>query len=301
MQSFRFPDALRDFYRYIRIDFHSHYSNEYYCPLSLLRVYGLTHLEEWKWDMWKAESRTKQVEALKLNNLVILSSFSDTPSNRPSPEVNTSHIHSGTMSPSISRPIRTGVPITSVPGDPSSSAQPSLHVAHESTMAPTPSKPEVSETPDLVRSSGTQSLERAPSQASGSPHPALVSSETSTSPIQLPPVSTAYSLAVVAQPKHPSSNGAQPDKNMINGSSAALRPSSSQGSPSATAAIPSVSTGPPISSGGESVYKVIMNKVASLETNYTLYTLYMEQQNSAIRELIKRLSEDIGRLEAVVS
>ena len=43
-----------------------------------------------------------------------------------------------------------------------------------------------------------------------------------------------------------------------------------------------------------------MNKVAALETNYTLYTLYMEQQNSAIRELIKRLGEDIGRLEAVV-
>lgn len=42
-----------------------------------------------------------------------------------------------------------------------------------------------------------------------------------------------------------------------------------------------------------------MNKVAALETNHTLYTLYMEQQNSAIRELIKRLGEDIGRLEAV--
>ncbi|KAF8258379.1 UNC-like C-terminal-domain-containing protein [Lactarius quietus] len=36
------PMNIRDFYRYIRIDFHSHYSNEYYCPISLLRVYGLT-------------------------------------------------------------------------------------------------------------------------------------------------------------------------------------------------------------------------------------------------------------------
>lgn len=44
-----------------------------------------------------------------------------------------------------------------------------------------------------------------------------------------------------------------------------------------------------------------MNKVAALETNHTLYTLYMEQQNSAIRDLIRRLGEDIGRLEAVVS
>ncbi len=29
---------------FIRIDFHSHYGSEYYCPVSLLRVYGLTHL-----------------------------------------------------------------------------------------------------------------------------------------------------------------------------------------------------------------------------------------------------------------
>ncbi|KAH7905024.1 SUN domain-containing protein, partial [Hygrophoropsis aurantiaca] len=47
VQSFHPPTALGDFYRYIRIDFHSHYSQEYYCPVSLLRVYGLTHLEQW--------------------------------------------------------------------------------------------------------------------------------------------------------------------------------------------------------------------------------------------------------------
>jgi Sad1 / UNC-like C-terminal len=52
-QSFHLPTSIRDFYRYIRIDFHSHYSNEYYCPISLLRVYGPTHLEQWKWDTWE--------------------------------------------------------------------------------------------------------------------------------------------------------------------------------------------------------------------------------------------------------
>src|SRR5882762_7011999 len=61
-QSFHPPTSLRDFYRYIRIDFDSHYGNEYYCPISLLRVYGLTHLEQWKWDIWEAESRAKLAE-----------------------------------------------------------------------------------------------------------------------------------------------------------------------------------------------------------------------------------------------
>ncbi len=59
-QSFHPPPTLRDFYRFIRIDFHSHYGNEYYCPVSLLRVYGLTHLDAWQWETWEAESRAKR-------------------------------------------------------------------------------------------------------------------------------------------------------------------------------------------------------------------------------------------------
>ena len=65
VQSFHPPTSLRDFYRYIRIDFETHYGNEYFCPVSLLRVYGLTHLEQWKWDIWEAESRVKQAELQK--------------------------------------------------------------------------------------------------------------------------------------------------------------------------------------------------------------------------------------------
>ncbi|KAF7307755.1 RAD26-like SNF2 family DNA-dependent ATPase [Mycena kentingensis (nom. inval.)] len=59
VQSFHPPTTLRDFYRFIRIDFASHYGNEYYCPVSLLRVYGLTHLEEYKWDVWREESQAR--------------------------------------------------------------------------------------------------------------------------------------------------------------------------------------------------------------------------------------------------
>jgi hypothetical protein len=34
--------------RYLRIEFLSHYGNEYYCPLSLVRVHGTRMLESWK-------------------------------------------------------------------------------------------------------------------------------------------------------------------------------------------------------------------------------------------------------------
>ncbi|GAK66294.1 sad1/UNC domain protein [Moesziomyces antarcticus] len=49
-QVFRIQSAPRseDFFRYVRIDFLEHFGSEYYCPVSLLRVYGITEMEEWK-------------------------------------------------------------------------------------------------------------------------------------------------------------------------------------------------------------------------------------------------------------
>ncbi|KAI1340447.1 UNC-like C-terminal-domain-containing protein [Xylariaceae sp. FL0016] len=38
----------QDWARYIRVEILSHYGNEYYCPVSLLRVHGLRMLDSWK-------------------------------------------------------------------------------------------------------------------------------------------------------------------------------------------------------------------------------------------------------------
>ncbi|KAL4870514.1 hypothetical protein BDV12DRAFT_184350 [Aspergillus spectabilis] len=49
--------------RYLRIEFLTHYGNEFYCPLSLIRVHGTTMLEEYKHDgeANRAEEVAKQV------------------------------------------------------------------------------------------------------------------------------------------------------------------------------------------------------------------------------------------------
>jgi hypothetical protein len=46
---------------------------------------------------------------------------------------------------------------------------------------------------------------------------------------------------------------------------------------------------------------MIMNRLTAVENNQTLYMKYVEQQNGAIRDMIRRLGEDIGRLEGIVS
>ncbi|KDN51360.1 Sad1/UNC-like protein, partial [Tilletiaria anomala UBC 951] len=50
LQVFNVPPLTgdRQFFRYMRIDILEHYGSEYYCPLSLLRVYGLTQLDDFK-------------------------------------------------------------------------------------------------------------------------------------------------------------------------------------------------------------------------------------------------------------
>lgn len=42
--------------RYLRVEFLSHYGNEFYCPVSLLRIHGTTMMEEFKYQQEEAES-----------------------------------------------------------------------------------------------------------------------------------------------------------------------------------------------------------------------------------------------------
>lgn len=42
-----------------------------------------------------------------------------------------------------------------------------------------------------------------------------------------------------------------------------------------------------------------MNRLTALEANQTLYTRYVEEQTNGIREMLRRLGEDVGRLEGI--
>lgn len=56
-----------------------------------------------------------------------------------------------------------------------------------------------------------------------------------------------------------------------------------------------------IASGGESIYRTIMKKLQMLEGNITLGVSYMEEQMQSVRDVVRRLEEDVGRLDALVS
>ena len=275
---------IRDFYRYIRIDFHSHYSNEYYCPISLLRVYGLTHLEQWKWDMWEEESRSKAMQDTKATSTLDVISETEKPAEAkdepavpqlppPSPtssaesnpdtqeqqtELSLSPFRHSTdiarLEPSTSSPIPTASSESSIIATCSTPASPPLNSVQD---------------PMNINSSHTLSsndTSTASSSVSLSSPSVLASHKSSPSMI-----TTISSPSVVAQ--------ASPSSPVIN-----LPPSPSPVN---------------VHAGGESIYRTIMNRLNALEANTTLYARYVEEQTSTMREMLRRLSEDVGRLEGI--
>jgi hypothetical protein len=64
---------------------------------------------------------------------------------------------------------------------------------------------------------------------------------------------------------------------------------------------PHTAVPPPLPTGGESIYRTIMNRLTALEANHTLYARYVEEQTAGVREALRRLAEDVGRLEGIVS
>ncbi|KAF5382602.1 hypothetical protein D9615_002748 [Tricholomella constricta] len=330
VQSFH-PTSLRDFYRYIRIDFLSHYGNEYYCPVSLLRVYGLTHLEKWKWDTWEQESRAKMDTTVK-DEVHSPSTPVDVVASPPVPAHMPDALSEGSATQELSANFSpTGyvsvdnntendsVTLTSdkevtqastlLASDSTASTviQPSMEAvaAKTSDTKPTVSSPPASRANDIHDTSHTWTT------SSSSPISALATniasiiqrqrSNVSSSPIPSQQ-KTAPSDTATASLSGNSSNSSTSKAAPTNATTAKAVTTSMTASitPSIVVSMPTVSPPVmPVTTGGESIYRTIMNRLTALEANHTLYARYVEQQTSGVREVLRRLGEDVGRLEGI--
>ncbi|KAJ7205178.1 UNC-like C-terminal-domain-containing protein [Mycena pura] len=303
VQSFHPPTTLRDFYRFIRIDFHSHYGNEYYCPISLLRVYGLTHLEEYKWEIWQEESsaraRLHEQQAAPSPPPEVIE-----PEPAPAPEPLR-------IPPSYSEYVNTAV--TEEREESSASAGTQAEIEDQPVVSPAlqsrdtigrmgpeellpPARCESSVPADCPSSSvSTQSTTTADQNTPQTKS----SSETSTNPKVIQHISTTLeSLSA-------SSNGSDPMKPPTHDaptSDASARTAAattvSTGVLSSASALTTTSQAPAPASG-ESIYRTIMNRLTALEANHTLYARYVEEHTAAVREMLRRVGEDLGRAEGV--
>ncbi|KAI9442956.1 UNC-like C-terminal-domain-containing protein [Lactarius indigo] len=295
VQSFHPPMYIRDFYRYIRIDFHSHYSNEYYCPISLLRVYGLTHLEQWKWDTWEEESRSKARQDPKASNTLV---HADAISEAEKPEEE--HVAYQFTPPSPVPPAESNntqeqrTETSQSPEGVEGSFRHSTDIARlePSTSAPIPTAS--SDSPIIATCS--------PPAAS----PSLKSNQDSVNAndsTQRSHISSSYdsptALSSVSLSSSRQANGSASRSSSPSLTTTVSPHPVAQAPPSAPVINVPLSPSPVGVHTGESIYRTIMNRLSALEANTTLYARYVEEQTSAMREMLRRLSEDVGRLEGI--
>jgi len=319
VQSFHPPTSLRDFYRYIRVDFETHYGNEYFCPVSLLRVYGLTHLERWKWDIWEAESRVKQADLQKGSEIPLsIGAILEASQTVRSPVFNRTSSLNASIDPqtdstpmlSVMDPIANHPTLDKFHNSLSfSSLQPTAVSEPQTELTAAPSSTEIAISTISDSNDPTLHILDSPSPDVNEPSSSSIlssvvnQSQTSNMPVSSSaPHPSAYEHAI---PNNTNASTAVPSHisppPIISGTPVTVVGTSSP----SVAVVPVASLAPlappPTSRGAESIYSIIMNRLTAIESNHTLYTRYIDQQNSVIREVIKRLGEDVGRLEGNVS
>jgi hypothetical protein len=208
---------------------------------------------------------------------------------------------------------RTEQAVSSQNGSNTSTGRPSQHDARTTGPADPPLAPapatatsELGESPDISQSQ--QNLSTTP---------------TTTTPDQPVTKNDAASSADTKAPQHAptSTHTAENESGGPNGSDPTPKAASAPASDAPAAAVSSVTTSTtqttvssgstvsalsttslvPAPAGGESIYRTIMNRLTALEANHTLYARYVEEHTGAVREMLRRVGEDLGRAEGVVS
>lgn len=101
---------LSGFFRYVRLDFLTHYGAEYYCPVSLVRVYGLTQIDAYRRDQDRERKRARSSTASVVATRVvtteettsapeITSTTTVEPHNATTPTISSAPVNSTTAAP----------------------------------------------------------------------------------------------------------------------------------------------------------------------------------------------------------
>lgn len=294
VQSFHTPTTLRDFYRYIRIDFHSHYGHEYYCPVSLLRVYGLTHLEQWKWDIWEEESR----KLARAQAQVFPSITEPLPTSSGGSELNKFMDELEARNIPSAYSLDTSLPTTKVSSTTHASLSDSQapKAVNRTSSAVSSSFQSTVSSPTIILTNSAIMQQPTSSATSKS----LLSSETSLTSSFNSAISSTASLS--SNESSPTQSSYLISSEVPHSSNFQASLSSSHHVPSAntlSTALPTLFTPPPVGSSGESIYRTIMTRLTLLEANHSLYARYVEEQTAGVREVLRRLGEDVGRLQSV--
>ncbi|KAF8324884.1 UNC-like C-terminal-domain-containing protein [Cantharellus anzutake] len=301
VQSFH-PPPDPHFYRYVRIDFLSHYGLEYYCPVSLLHVYGLTQMEEYKWNEWQAAGRKEREAGAEAEYLELAHSQTELIKLTSTAVGATSSVNIG---PTESTPAERSTSGQDTVAEASNSAAASATSAvaadiqsthtHTPIIVPTETlaapEAEIDDIVNQIMTGGPVYAYAADGKSNASSNIPAESEISSTAPSAPDPAASA--LQSTATHASPSESSTLAPLN----STAVRYVRSPTDSSTLRSTRPSSYSPSPSLATGESVYRNIMKRLVALESNSSLSVKYIEDQAKSVREALKKLEDDVGKLQ----
>lgn len=282
-------DHPTSFHRFVRLDFPAHYGNEYYCPISSIKVYGMNQMEAFKWESRKQKelelARRRLEEDIKRSRQTVTI---------PGTILEVSSVLSYTSSSPVMATHSPQISATSVPSPVMTTVYSSITDLGAAETAEVTTK-------GVISAQFIQEAAPAPLPDVSSPLSDVLVFGSLSSPLTLPSMKT-LNLAENGSKEDVSTKG-QASASPSNSSSASVPspkdpPPLSSLDPSARISkdAPAVS-GTPRSEGkadtSESIYAYIIRRLNSLEGNSTLGMMYMEEQTKATRGILQKLESSL--------
>jgi len=308
--------------RYLRIEFLTHYGNEFYCPVSLLRVHGTTMMEQFKREEEEArgEDEFVPIESAEGESIVSASSIiedgkgDDSLEAPPSSEKNTGK----TEKKEAEDNDETSPPQAAVTSNPTVQSKPqeeaqntesiatiSEHstgsissntksrTSREGVVASKPTDSDAASTGqkvDTVPTESTQDDSMKPASSNA------YSTQTAVSSAELSSVNhTSTATSVSSQKEKASSKGAKDET--ANGSTGAS--TNNTQAPSQQRASSPTQPNPSSPTTQESFFKSVHKRLQQLEVNSTLSLQYIEEQSRILRDaFVKVEKRQLSKIEA---
>lgn len=296
--------------RYLRVEFLTHFGNEYYCPVSLLRVHGTTMMEEFNHDVKGSRSdddldseagdveEGDSVELLPADLVSADALKEKTRETLEAADVSSTGTSSAATANSIDLPSSTSTDIadaivSSTPKPSSSPGFTSYNVFMAMQMAVSPT----SSDDDKHVCNPEDRPNDAVSPPSASVHiiPTERISEASSVVIVIQTPSQATFTANENSTKSPESSktvlSVVPDKSTIQNKSESTRSSSQTSASIVRAQSSSTQPANPNPTTQESFFKSVHKRLQLLESNSTLSLQYIEEQSRILRDAFSKVEK----------
>jgi hypothetical protein len=293
--------------RYLRIEFLTHYGNEFYCPMSLLRVHGTTMMEQFRREEEQARGDDDFAETIEGEGEPVQTAVVSQEEDRSTPG---EQIHSQVEKEIPEVPLHKEEPakISNFPGSSTASVD-----VDDSPISLMPATPETSRVSSSTGTTSTETLvvisqlpaepSSASSSQSGTTKESGVTSIQSKE-LKQPPDATDLPSATGANAKTDSSRSVTSSKSIKtvtnttatvpSGTSSVKSSNSTGGSPSQPQARSSSQTQPIAATPTtqESFFKSIHKRLQYLEANSTLSLQYIEEQSRILRDAFIKVEKN---------